>query len=89
MNAVWGNITFGLNSPKPKKEIPSNSRAGENNGRARLGEEHIRAIRADGRSLRTIAKEYGVGVAHVHAIKHKKRWAHINDETENENGNGI
>lgn len=87
--SVWGNITFGLETPKPKKEIPTNSRAGERNGRAKLSEAQVRAIKADKRSYRVIGKEYGVGVAHVHSIKKGTRWANLNnDTTEKEDGNG-
>lgn len=44
------------------------------NGRARLTEEQVAAIKEDVRSQRTIAKEYGVGKTTVGHIKAGRTW---------------
>jgi hypothetical protein len=51
--------------------------AGESNGRAKLTEADVHAIRADNRSPRAIAAEYGVSQNQISLIKNRKRWTHI------------
>lgn len=50
---------------------------------ARLGkaltDDAIRAIRADKRSMRVIGAEHGISAPMVHHIKHRRRWAHVED----------
>lgn len=50
---------------------------GSNHPGAKLSEAQAIAIYADRRSLRTIAREYGISNVTVHAIKHGKLWGHI------------
>jgi hypothetical protein len=50
---------------------------GERQGLAKLTEEEVKAIRADARMLKDIAKDYGVGVGTVHAVKSRRTWKHI------------
>ncbi len=52
-------------------------RRGTENGRAKLTEAQVRAIRSDGRSGKAIAKEYGISGGSVGAIKKLKAWAHV------------
>jgi hypothetical protein len=47
-------------------------RFGEKAGRAKLTDEQVRAIRADNRTTRQIASDYGVGHSHVSLIKRMK-----------------
>ena len=50
---------------------------GEANGPAKLTEAAVLAIRADSRSLRKIAADYGVHWTTVSRIKIRKLWRHI------------
>lgn len=50
---------------------------GIKNGMCKIPEGHIEGIRADARSLREIALDYGVHLGTIWKIKHRKRWAHI------------
>ena len=50
---------------------------GESNGQAKLTEADVIAIRADHRSLRAIAAEYGVSHALIGYIKRGDHWSHI------------
>ena len=51
--------------------------SGEQHGRSKLTEEQVRAIRADARSQRVIAKEYGVTQRNISMIKRRESWKHI------------
>lgn len=53
---------------------------GSNNGRSKLIDEAARMIYLDSRSNPMIAKEYGVSVTVVWAIKNKLKWRHIHGE---------
>lgn len=44
---------------------------------ARLSDEDVYAIRADGRYLKLISEEYGISAAHVNQIKTRIRWQHL------------
>jgi hypothetical protein len=55
---------------------------GERNGRARLTEAQARAILADPRIYRVIAREYGVSRSTVGALKCGQNWKHARKETE-------
>ncbi len=50
---------------------------GEKNGPAKLTEEQVVAIRADPRTNREIAKDYGVFETTISTIKHRHTWRHI------------
>lgn len=50
---------------------------GERNGPAKLTEEQVLAIRADPRTNRAIAKDYGVFETTISTIKHRHTWKHI------------
>ena len=50
---------------------------GEANSFAKLNDEKVRAIRADGRLLREIAPDYGVTMAAVSLIKNRINWSHV------------
>jgi hypothetical protein len=58
-------------------QVLGNSR-GERSGKsAKLNDEKVRAIRADTRTLKVIAAEYGVTYQAIHHIKSRKNWAHV------------
>lgn len=61
---------------------------GVRNGRAKLEESQILAIRADPRSQRTIGKEYGISRIQVRHIKRRIQWQHVNEECD-ESANTI
>ncbi len=44
---------------------------------SKLTESQVLAIRADGRSRRVIAAEYGISVTYVNQIKRRDSWRHI------------
>lgn len=48
---------------------------GQTNGRAKLTPEQVRAIRADQRSKRTIAQDYGISPAQVQRIRNGQQWS--------------
>lgn len=50
------------------------ARAGEKNPRAKLNAEQVIAIRADDRSLRQIARDYGLGYTTVRYLKRGLSW---------------
>ncbi len=50
---------------------------GTYNGRAKLTEGQVKAIRCDSRTQRGIAKAYGISHAQVGNIKQRKCWRHI------------
>lgn len=53
------------------------SMKGEKNYSSKLTDEQIRAIRADNRTLKEIAEEYGVGKGTIGDIKNRKCWKHV------------
>ena len=53
---------------------------GESNGRARLTEAQVRAIRSDTRSKVAIAQTYGISNVLVGLIKRRKIWKHVPDD---------
>lgn len=50
---------------------------GEQNGRAKLTADQVRAIRSDPRIQREIAADYGISRPNVSNIKSRKYWGHI------------
>jgi hypothetical protein len=50
---------------------------GERNGPAKLTEEQVRAIRADERGCRKLAKAYGVHMGTILSIRAKRTWRHV------------
>lgn len=53
------------------------SAKGSNNGRSKLTEQQVRAIRADKRTLTEVAKEYGVCIGTISLIRQRKIWQHV------------
>jgi hypothetical protein len=53
------------------------SAAGTRNGRSKLTEEQVIAIRADERTLTEVAKDYGVCIATISHIRKRKIWQHV------------
>jgi len=47
------------------------------NGKAKLTEEDVIAIRAENRTLQEIGADYGVYFTMIGMIKRRERWAHI------------
>lgn len=50
---------------------------GERAGSARLTADKVRAIRSDGRTIATIAKEYGIAQTTVGFVKRRITWSHV------------
>lgn len=50
---------------------------GSRGGNSRLTENQVRAIRADHRSQRRIAADYGITQANVSSLKLRKTWSHV------------
>jgi len=53
---------------------------GEDSGTARLTEAQVRRIRAlydRGRTQKSIAQRFGMSQPHIHAIVHRRAWAHV------------
>lgn len=53
---------------------------GEKNGNARITETDvlaIRAARANGVSIKSLAEQYGMHYQHMFRIVHRKRWSHV------------
>jgi len=50
---------------------------GERNGPAKLTETQVRAIRADARGCRKLAREFGVDAGTIMSIRRRKTWAHV------------
>lgn len=53
------------------------SATGTRNGRAKLTEKQVIAIRADERTLTEVAKDYGVCIATISHIRKRKIWQHV------------
>jgi len=54
---------------------------GVSNGRAKITEAQVRAIRADGRKHAVIAAEYGLGRTTVGMIIRREAWSHVAEES--------
>ena len=52
---------------------------GSLNGHAKLKESDILKIKSDTRTLKEIAKDYGVTLQAIHHVKKGKNWTHVND----------
>lgn len=62
------------------KAIHGTLARGERQGAAKLTESDVREMRArlaNGEHARLIANAFGVGVAAVYAIKHRRNWRHV------------
>ena len=57
--------------------VKNRSARGVRNGRSKLTEDHVRAIRRDDRTTVAIAAEYGVSPATVSLIQRLKIWKHV------------
>jgi hypothetical protein len=53
------------------------SAKGAKNGRSKLTEKQVLAIRADDRTLTEVARDYGVCIATISHIRQRKIWQHI------------
>jgi hypothetical protein len=63
-----------------KGALPGNgNRIGEQNGRAKLSEADVRAIRKSTKTQVRLADDYGVGQPAISAIKLRKVWKHLAD----------
>jgi hypothetical protein len=58
-----------------KRRFPA--RGGEHNGRAKIGEADVRAIRADRRRRAQIAEHYAIHPSTVSQIRSRRRWVHV------------
>lgn len=57
--------------------------AGERHGRSKLTEAQVIAIRSDIRGIAQVAAEYGVSIASIHNIRHRKTWACLSNKETN------
>lgn len=57
--------------------MPRNPARGERHGRAKLTVEKVLAIRADGRSVRAVARAFGISRKQVRRILDREQWAHV------------
>ncbi len=62
------------------REKHGNTPRGERNGCSKLDDEKVRAILADSRSNRQIAKSYGITGVTVDRIKRRESWAHVESD---------
>lgn len=58
---------------KGRRRVPF----GEKHWSAQIGEDSVRAIRADTRTQQAIADNYGLSRSLIGLIKQRKRWAHV------------
>lgn len=73
-----GNLKWGTHLENMRdKRRHGTQNEGSNHGQAKLTEDQVRAIRADTRVMRTIAKDYGVSQVAVVFIKNRKTWKHV------------
>ena len=56
------------------------ARKGEENAAAKLTVEEVRAIRADPRPKREVARQYDISEAHVWRIRNRIKWGHLDEE---------
>lgn len=80
LNNSVANLRYDTKSSNEKdKQAHGTDNAGEGNGRSRLTEEDIRAIRADKgkRNGAMLAKKYGTTFKYISAIKCARVWEHI------------
>ena len=61
------------------RRIRDRTARGQNNGRSKLTEEDVRKIRADTRTSRQVAADYGVGMMTIQRIKNRSSWGHLSD----------
>ena len=57
--------------------MPRNPARGEKHGRAKLTADQVLAIRVDGRSIRSIARAFGISRKQVRRILDREAWWHI------------
>ncbi len=68
----WDNVQDRIDSDRSAK--------GEDNGRARLTEDQVIAMRKDTRPHYRYAKKYGVDVTTISLARRGVTWAHLNEE---------
>ena len=56
------------------------ARKGEENPAAKLTVEEVRAIRADPRPMKEVAKQYDISDAHVWRIRNRIKWSRLDEE---------
>ena len=59
------------------KKLHGTHQCGERIHQSKLTEDDIRAIRADSRFERIVAKDYGVTKSNIGCIRRRKTWAHV------------
>jgi hypothetical protein len=71
-------LSSGTNLDNQLDKVKKNRQArGVKNGRAKLTEDDVRAIRKDTRSGKKIGADYGISDAMVYDIKTFKNWKHV------------
>ena len=71
-------LIAGTNKDNHKdKAVKGRAAKGERNSKAKLTANKVRAIRADNRSQRELAKVYGVSQVAIGKIKRRQHWRHI------------
>jgi len=70
-------LWLGTHADNMRDKAEKGRAAGESHPNAKLTEADVHAIRADKRSQRAIAAEYGVSISQIGFIKNRKRWSHI------------
>lgn len=73
-------LFLGTNADNVRDRIAKGRSAdvrGAKNGRAKLTEDDVRAIRMDSKSHGRVAREYGVRPYTVQMIRQRKTWAHV------------
>jgi hypothetical protein len=73
VNLCWGTARANAED----RERHGNTARGERSGKSRLIDSQVRAIRADRRSVRRVAAEYGVDPGTVQAIRSGRTWKHL------------
>ncbi len=72
-NLKWGTRQQNIHDNAAHGVMP----IGSNHGMAMLTEDQVRAIRADSRGYKRLAKVYGCTPSNIYMIKTRKNWKHI------------
>jgi hypothetical protein len=75
VGTIWRRLKFGM---VPEQAVSAGVMLqGEANKGAKLKDQDVHAIRADGRSARVIAKDYGVSRSTITRVKRGEGWSHV------------
>lgn len=77
VNLEWVTHQDNMNHAKQIELTKKCSNQGIANGRAKLTEEQVKAIRQDKRTYQKIADEYHITKSTISAIKNYKLWSHV------------